>query len=100
MPRAKRISRAKAKRSASIQRMCEDGTFPRAKLQKSQVALQEFVTEMLHSAGPPLRISRSMSHVFEMAAFMDNDNQSLQPRLPSAISVRSLERLDRRLQTN
>jgi hypothetical protein len=38
-------------------------------LQNPQVALQEFVTAILHSAGPPWRISRAVSHAFAIAAF-------------------------------
>src|SRR5512135_199982 len=62
MPRRCRMSSASANRSASIQR--NFGTRPRAKLQKSQAALQEFVTAMLHSPGPPLRTMRSTSQAF------------------------------------
>src|SRR5579872_1844817 len=67
MPRRRRMSSASPNRSASIQR--NSGTRPRAKLQKSQAALQEFVTAMLHSPGPPLRTMRSTSQAF--AIFLD-----------------------------
>src|SRR6185312_4958034 len=67
MPRLYRISSALAKRTASIQR--NSTTRPRAKLQKSHAALQEFVTAMLHSPGPPLRTMRSTSQTF--AVFRD-----------------------------
>src|SRR6185312_2774369 len=62
MPRLYRISSALAKRPASIQR--NSATRPRAKLQKSHAALQEFVTAMLHSPGPPLRTNRTTSQAF------------------------------------
>src|SRR5690349_20074980 len=48
--------------SASIHRKL--ATRPRAKLQKSHAALQEFVTTMLHSPGPPLRTNRTTSQAF------------------------------------
>src|SRR5689334_24090252 len=62
MPRLYRISSALAKRPASIHR--KSATRPRAKLQKSHAALQEFVTAMLHSPGPPLRTKRRTSQAF------------------------------------
>src|SRR5690348_15401065 len=67
MPRSRRISSAEANRSASIQR--RSGTRPRAKLQKSQLALQEFVTAILHSPGPPRPTMRSTSQT--CASFLD-----------------------------
>ena len=47
------MSRARPNWSASIQRKSTRGTLPRAKLQKSHAALQEFVTATLQSPGPP-----------------------------------------------
>jgi hypothetical protein len=43
-------------------RVCD--LLPFAKLQKSQLALQELVTATLQRAGPPRRISCSMSQTF------------------------------------
>src|SRR5260370_33904015 len=69
MSRSCRISRARTNCSASIQRRSRAGTLPRAKLQKLQVALQEFVTATLQNPGSPRRISRTMSHAFEIPVF-------------------------------
>src|ERR1700730_3204756 len=65
MSRLRRISRLRPNWSASIQRRWREPTLPRAKLQKSQAALQALVTATLQSAGPPWVISRSMSQVLE-----------------------------------
>src|SRR5215475_4972550 len=75
MSRAYRISRARANRSASIQRRLPAGTLPRAKLQKSHVALQEFVTATLQSAGPPRGISLAMSHAFATLVFTESPDR-------------------------
>jgi hypothetical protein len=57
------MSKARSKCSASIHRKSVFCTLPLAKLQKSQRALHEFVTATLQIAGPPWRMSRSMSQV-------------------------------------
>src|SRR5438309_2740242 len=59
------MSRARPNSSALIQRRFFCGTFPFAKLQKSHLALQAFVTATLHSAGPPRGMVRRMSEVFD-----------------------------------
>src|SRR5215831_4979900 len=63
------MSRARGNCFASIHRKSADWTLPRAKLQKSQVALQALVTATLHNAGPPCRMSRRTSQVFDIADF-------------------------------
>src|SRR5437868_153899 len=65
MSRLRRMSRALPNWSTSIQRRLRAPTLPRAKLQKSQAALQALVTAMLQSAGPPREMTRSMSQVLE-----------------------------------
>src|ERR1700736_805737 len=65
MSRVRRMSKERPNWSASIQRRLLDPPLPRAKLQKSQAALQALVTATLQSAGPPRVISRSMSHDLE-----------------------------------
>src|SRR6202011_5561268 len=59
------MSKERPNWSASIQRRLLEPTLPRAKLQKSQAALQALVTATLQSAGPPRVMRRSMSHDLE-----------------------------------
>src|SRR5262245_58347896 len=51
MPRRRRMGNASAKRRRSIQRRSWTTPLSYANAQKSQVALQTFVTEMSHTAG-------------------------------------------------
>src|SRR2546423_632303 len=64
------MSKALGNCFASIQRRLPADTLPRAKLQKSQAALQEFVTAILQSAGPPRRINFSICQVLLATVFM------------------------------
>src|SRR5580704_1894412 len=76
------MSSARPNSSVSIQRKLRAATLPRAKLQKSQAALQEFVTAMLQRAGPPRRMSRSMSQVLdaiEVTALLGSYTQPCSP---------------------
>src|SRR5215510_6577203 len=70
MSRLCRMSSAQSNRSASIHRSLPTRCLLYAKLQKSHVALQEFVTATLQRAGPPRRMSFNMSHVFMTVAAM------------------------------
>src|SRR5258708_1078053 len=70
MSRLRRMSKARANWSASVQRRLRAPTLPRAKLQKSQAALQALVTATLQSAGPPRRMRRKMSQALEAKVVM------------------------------
>ncbi len=59
------------------------GDFTRAKLQKSQAALHEFVTAMLQRAGPPRRMSRSMSQVLDAIEVKALPGRYAQPSAPA-----------------
>src|ERR1700680_795597 len=84
------MSKARSNCSASIQRKWLACSLPRAKLQKSQPALQELVTAILQRAGPPRRTSRTISHVFASAGFM----AAMTPRLEPGAAVADSRKLD------
>src|SRR5580704_2483187 len=77
------MSRARPNWSASIQRKSWEATLPRAKLQKSQAALHEFVTAMLQRAGPPRRMSRSMSQALDAVEVTALLGRYAQPGAPA-----------------
>src|SRR6267154_2951243 len=83
------MSSARSNCPASIERWSRYSTLPRAKLQKSQEALQELVTAILQRAGPPRRRSRSMSQVLAAAVFMPAT-----PKRESLATIRDSQEVD------